>query len=104
MREKRDVISRRRNGLTMRGTIPIVGLKSEPCESPCSRYPRMNEMRDRSRYNGDRSLLRTGSPSLGTATSRPPLSVAICVVQWSALVLTALQSPAFALSASALRQ
>lgn len=36
--------------------------------------------------------------------SPAPLLVAICVVQWSALVLTALQSPAFALSAAPLRQ
>lgn len=43
-------------------------------------YPRMNAMRDRSRYNGDRSLLRAGSPfgSRSPSLSRPTFGCHLC--------------------------
>jgi len=59
---------------------------------------------DRDTMATDRSFVRTHLSDLDPRFSPAPLLVAICVVQWSALVLTALQSPAFALSAAPLRQ
>lgn len=59
---------------------------------------------DRDTMATDRSFVPAHLSDLDPHLSPAPLLVAICVVQWSALVLTALQYPAFALSAAPLRQ